>query len=151
MKRGIFLITLLVVLQASTGFCQEAEEANEELMAAEKQLELRHMQLEWHEAEAKSNFHRQMQELELEERRIELEERKAKLKSPGQWKHRRKEGAVPFLLLCFVVHILVAIWVYQDIRKRNAGSGIWIVVAFLTGLLGVLVYAVVRLGDSRQT
>ena len=54
----------------------------------------------------------------------------------------------PFLFLIVVVHILVAVWVYQDIRKRNAGSGIWIVIALVAGLLGVLVYAVVRIGDN---
>ena len=57
----------------------------------------------------------------------------------------------PLLAVCFVVHILVGVWVYQDIRRRNAGSGIWIALGLLTGLLGALVYAVVRLGDSRQT
>jgi hypothetical protein len=49
-----------------------------------------------------------------------------------------------------IVHILVAIWVYMDIRQLNRGSGIWIVIALLTGLLGGLVYAIVRIGDARQ-
>ena len=61
------------------------------------------------------------------------------------------EGALGFLLLiCAIVHILVAIWVYMDIRQLTRGSGIWIVIALLTGLLGALVYAAVRLGDGRQ-
>ena len=54
------------------------------------------------------------------------------------------------LLLIAVVHILVAVWIYTDIRKLNRGSGLWIVIALLTGLLGTPVYAVVRLGDERQ-
>jgi hypothetical protein len=37
----------------------------------------------------------------------------------------------------------------MDIRQLNRGSGLWIVIALLTGLLGALVYAVVRLGDAR--
>jgi hypothetical protein len=37
--------------------------------------------------------------------------------------------------------------VYQDIRARNAGSGLWIVLVLVAGLLAALVYAVVRLGD----
>jgi len=57
----------------------------------------------------------------------------------------------PLLAICCIVHVLVAVWVYQDLRRRNAGSGIWIVIALLAGLFGALVYAVVRLGDSRQT
>jgi hypothetical protein len=55
------------------------------------------------------------------------------------------------LLGCAVVHVLTAVWVFQDIRVRGAGSGLWIVIALLAGLLGVLVYAVVRIGDFRKT
>ncbi len=42
----------------------------------------------------------------------------------------------------------LAIWVYGDIRKRNAGSGIWIVVTLLAGFFGALLYAIARLGDK---
>ena len=88
--------------------------------------------------------------MELEERRIELDRQRGELKHPGHWKHHKKRCAVPFIILCLLVHVLVAVWVYQDIQRRKHGSGIWIVIALLTGLLGVLVYAVVRIGDSRQ-
>lgn len=53
------------------------------------------------------------------------------------------------LVVCFVIHILLTVWVYQDIRHRNAGSGIWIVITLLTGLLGAAVYALVRLGERQ--
>ena len=151
MKRTICLITLLVVMYPLTGFCQEADDANRQLQAAESQLELHRIKLEFQKSEAEADFHQQMRKLELEERRIELEQQRQKLSQAGHRKPRQKEWAAPFIILCFVVHILVAVWVYQDIRKRNVGSGIWIVVALLTGLLGALVYAIVRLGDSRQT
>jgi hypothetical protein len=52
-------------------------------------------------------------------------------------------------LFCGIIHLLLTVWVYQDIRKRNAGSGIWIVVTLMTGLLGAAVYALVRLGDKQ--
>jgi hypothetical protein len=58
---------------------------------------------------------------------------------------------LPIVLVCLVVHILAAVWVYQDIRRRGSGSGIWIVIVLLAGLLAALVYAVVRLGDARQS
>ena len=51
------------------------------------------------------------------------------------------------LLLVAVVHILMAIWVYADNRKRGAGYGLWIVITLLSGFFGALVYAVIRLGD----
>ena len=151
MKRSMFIITLLVVLYPSLGFCQEADEASEQLQAAESQLELHRIQLEIQKSEAEADFRQQMRELELEERRIELERQREELKFSGHQKHPNKSGAVPIIILCLVVHILVAVWVYQDIQKRNTGSGIWIAIALLAGLLGVLVYAIVRIGDSQQS
>ncbi|MBN2377601.1 MAG: hypothetical protein JXD22_14470, partial [Sedimentisphaerales bacterium] len=135
----------------SLGFCQEADEASEQLQAAESQLELHRIQLEIQKSEAEADFRQQMRELELEERRIELDRQREELKFSGHQKHPNKNGAVPFILLCLVVHILVTVWVYQDVRKRNACSGIWIAIALLAGLLGVLVYAVVRIGDNQQS
>ena len=64
-------------------------------------------------------------------------------------KHHDDKGGAVLLFVLLVVHILLAVWVYQDIRKRNTGSGIWIVVALLTGLFGALVYAIVRIGDAK--
>ncbi|MCI0499583.1 MAG: hypothetical protein L0Y36_07880 [Planctomycetales bacterium] len=55
------------------------------------------------------------------------------------------------MLVCAVVHVLAAVWVFQDIRARGAGSGLWIVIALLAGLMGVLVYAVIRIGDAKKT
>ena len=102
--------------------------------------------MELQQLEAKMGMEREMQNLELEQRRMELEGARQDDDDNDEC-----EGALGFLLLiCAVVHILVAIWVYTDIRQLNRGSGIWIVIALLAGLLGALVYAVVRIGDSRQ-
>jgi len=57
---------------------------------------------------------------------------------------------VVILTMCLVIHILVAIWIFQDIRTRGTGSGIWIVIGLIAGLLGALVYAVVRIGDVKK-
>ena len=46
-----------------------------------------------------------------------------------------------------VIHIMLAIWVFTDIRKRGEGSGIFIVLALLAGIPGTILYALVRLGD----
>ena len=151
MKRTIFIVTLLVVLCPSIGFCQEAEEAEEQLIAVERRMELRNLQLEAEEIEFNAHFRRQMQEFELEERQIELEHLRKELDYPAGGKRHHKKCAGPFVLICLIVHILVAVWVYTDIRKRKAGSGIWIVISLLAGLFGALVYAIVRLGDSRET
>jgi hypothetical protein len=50
-----------------------------------------------------------------------------------------------------VVHVLLASWVYSDIRKRGEGHGIFIVLVLLAGLPATILYALVRIGDSKRT
>lgn len=72
----------------------------------------------------------------------------------GRYGKMNRKKAAGFCALMFgimlIVHILVSIWVYSDIRKRNSGSGIWVVIALLTGLFGTAVYALVRIGDNKK-
>jgi hypothetical protein len=55
--------------------------------------------------------------------------------------------------LCFLVaivfNILLAIWIYTDIRKRGEGSGIFIALALLAGIPAAIIYTLVRLGDKK--
>ena len=51
------------------------------------------------------------------------------------------------LPLIVVINILLAVWVFTDIRKRGEGHGIFIVLALIAGLPGAILYALVRLGD----
>ena len=106
--------------------------------------------MELQHREAERGFEREMRELELQERRSNVEREMREPERADHHKPHDKDDAAPFLLLLLVVHILIAVWVYMDIRKLNRGSGIWIVIALLTGLLGTLVYAIVRLGDGRK-
>ncbi|MHC4677277.1 MAG: hypothetical protein ACYTEK_01125 [Planctomycetota bacterium] len=98
-------------------------------------------------------------QMEMREREIELEHRQAEMETERQMQRLELERAHDghdkgemhgLLLLLVVIHILLAVWVYMDIRQLNRGSGIWIVLVLLAGLLAALVYAVVRLGDNRQ-
>ena len=79
---------------------------------------------------------------------MELEHQRRMMERLGPEMRHHKPVAALFFLGCVVVHILVAAWVYKDIRARECGSGIWIAIALLAGLFGALVYAVVRLGDG---
>ena len=118
------------------------------------QMKMRKMEMEMQQRKEKMDIERRMQELELEKRKIELEH----MRRPNEHPDRMEEDddddddeLHPLLLLGLVVHILCAVWVYLDIRQRNSGSGIWIVIALLAGLLGTLVYAIIRLGESRKS
>jgi hypothetical protein len=55
-------------------------------------------------------------------------------------------------LLCFIgmiCNILLAIWIFTDIRKRGEGSGIFIVLALVAGIPSALIYSLTRIGDRK--
>ena len=63
------------------------------------------------------------------------------------------EGLAGFLrlllLVAFIFNILIAIWIFTDIRKRGEGSGIFIVLALFAGVPAAIIYALVRIGDKK--
>ncbi len=149
MKRYVLSIMLAIMFVPALAVAQEEGPEDFEL---QMEMQKREMDLEYRNAEM--DLERRMQELELEKRKIELEHMRRPKEQPGHMKNHDDDdddGAHPLLLLVLVVHILCAVWVYQDIRRRAGGSGIWIVIALLTGLLGTLVYAVVRIGESQKS
>lgn len=121
-------------------------------------IEIQRKQAELEQYRTELYFNNEMQKIELEKKRLELNRERQMLDSQGQpagpgkgaWRGHpgKMKHFCGLMLICAIVHILLAIWVYQDIRHRNAGSGLWIIVTLLTGLLGTLVYALVRLGDK---
>lgn len=137
MARWVIAATLVGLLTPVLGWCQ-----TEEMPAnPERVMHVQRMELEMEQQRSEAQFQRDMQELELEARRLDLEQ--AQSQNGG--------GAAVLLILCGIVHILVAVWIYQDIRHRDTGSGLWIVLGLLGGLLATLVYAVVRLGDTDES
>ena len=96
-------------------------------------------------------FKRQMQKLELDKKRLQLEQQRQRLKKARSgWHKRAKRRGGLMLAWCLVINVLLTIWVYQDMRKRSAGSGIWVAITLFAGVFGALIYAVVRLGDMQQ-
>jgi cytochrome c-type biogenesis protein CcmH/NrfG len=142
MIKGLCGAALVGMLLPALACCQEAPPTNPERETQLKrmdEIQLEQMELKLEQQRAEADFQREMRSLELESRRLDLAR-------AGQ--EREGGGIAVLLILCAVVHILVAVWVYQDIRQRSAGSGLWIVLGLLAGLLAALVYAVVRLGDT---
>ncbi len=150
MKRYVLTIMLAAIFMPALAVAQEEGPEDFEL-----QMEMYERKMELGHREAQMDIERGMQELELEKRKIGLEHMRRPKEHPGHMKDNDDDddvdGQHPLLLLVLVVHILCAVWVYQDIRRRAGGSGIWIVIALLTGLLGTLVYAVVRLGENQKS
>jgi hypothetical protein len=52
-------------------------------------------------------------------------------------------------LVAFIFNILIAIWIFTDIRKRSEGSGIFVALALLAGIPAAIIYAIVRIGDKK--
>lgn len=145
MKTYYLLFVLAAAMFAPAVFAEEAE------LSPQEQMEVRNMQMDLEEREMEMDFHRRIKELELKKHSLGMEREYQKKKYHAGSKRHHGKGGKPILVLLAIVHILLAVWVFQDIRKKSDSSGIWIVIALLTGLLGVLVYAVVRLGDIRKT
>lgn len=146
MKRIVLMSVLLVSMFACPVVLSQEFEPED----MEFQMQMKEREMELQQLEAKMGMEREMQNLELEQRRMELEGAREQDYDDDDDDDDCGGGLALLLIICSIVHILVAIWVYTDIRQLNRGSGIWIVIALLAGLLGALVYAVVRLGDSRQ-
>jgi len=53
------------------------------------------------------------------------------------------------LLVAFVFNILLAVWIFTDIRRPGEGSSIFIVLALLAGIPAAIIYSLVRIGDKR--
>jgi len=53
------------------------------------------------------------------------------------------------LSILAVIHVMLAVWVYTDIKKRGEGHGIFIVLALLGGIPATILYALVRIGDKK--
>jgi hypothetical protein len=59
-------------------------------------------------------------------------------------------GLVKLVFLVGIIfNILLAVWIYTDIRKRGEGSGIFVALALLGGIPTAIIYAIVRLGDKK--
>lgn len=54
------------------------------------------------------------------------------------------------LLVLITCHILLAAWIYSDIRKLGQGHGIFIALALLAGFPAAILYALVRIGDKKS-
>jgi hypothetical protein len=54
------------------------------------------------------------------------------------------------LIVWLICNILLASWIFTDIRKLGQGHGIFIALALLAGFPAAILYAVVRIGDKKS-
>ena len=53
-------------------------------------------------------------------------------------------------MVWLICNVLLASWIFTDIRKQGQGHGIFIVLALLAGFPAAILYAVVRIGDKKN-
>lgn len=57
---------------------------------------------------------------------------------------------VVLLGLAATINILLAVWIFTDIRKRGEGHGIFVALALVAGIPTAIIYALVRIGDKKS-
>ncbi|MEK6988544.1 MAG: zinc ribbon domain-containing protein [Candidatus Thermoplasmatota archaeon] len=54
-------------------------------------------------------------------------------------------GAICFIIIGFwIIFLFIAIWVYRDAESRGMGGVLWLLIVLLTGIIGLIIYIVVR-------
>lgn len=167
MKRSIFLGFLISLLLGAYIFAEEVygggsrrdpAQAAPRRRRAQQPME-QQMKQKMHEMQMKME-HQAMELKEARERlrdaEIQREAEEIEMMHPGM--HPKESCCMcqqlrgllgPMMIICFVVHILLTIWVYRDLQRRKTGSGLWIVIVLLTGLPGAIAYSIVRIGDIK--
>ena len=135
----IVLATMFVVtaLPASEGDSDDEETPTLERMERDERA------LELQARKAQMQHEQQLRELELQARRVEIERRR-----PGRGRHHDGGGGA-LLLLLLVLHILLTVWVCKDMREQKIGRALWVPIVLLSGICGAILYAIVRVADTR--
>ena len=47
-------------------------------------------------------------------------------------------------VIWFVVAILIAVWVYRDAEKRGESGALWLLIVLITGIIGLIIWLIVR-------
>jgi len=48
------------------------------------------------------------------------------------------------VVLWCIVAIILAVWVYSDAEKRGMEAALWMIIVLLTGIIGLIIYLIVR-------
>lgn len=146
MKKYMLCLLLVGFIVPTPAFAEEGEMGIED---AEHQLKMFNIGLEQKRMELDYKFEEEMRTLEIEKARLEIEHAERQLRGHGR---PRPEGICAIILLMAILNrILAPIWIYKDMRRRDASSVILVLFGILGGLAGLLTYAVVRLGDIKTT
>ncbi|MFX1521035.1 MAG: hypothetical protein ACFFCD_14050 [Promethearchaeota archaeon] len=49
-----------------------------------------------------------------------------------------------FAIIWFIIAILIAVWVYRDAEKRGESGVLWLIVVLITGIIGLIIWLIIR-------
>jgi len=142
MKHVTLVIAVMAMVLAAAATTAAAQQEEEEF-GPQEELERQEMELEIQRLEDEVNFDREERELDLEQRRAEIDRMRGH--KPGH--HDGGHGL--FILLVIISHILLTVWVFKDMNEKKIGRALWVPIILLTGVLGAILYAIVRVADTR--
>jgi thiol:disulfide interchange protein len=53
-------------------------------------------------------------------------------------------AALLIAIAWFVVALLIAVWLYKDAEKRGQSGVLWLIIALIAGIFGLIVWLLVR-------
>ena len=144
MMRMAWLAALVGLSLAATGLGADANAPAEG--PTEEQMELHERRLEMEVRQNEFDHEQQLRKLELRQREAETKRIEAELgRMPGRDGAGGAAGAI--LLWCLVAHILLTVWVYKDMHQQGIARALWVPIVLLIGVLGAILYAIVRHAD----
>jgi hypothetical protein len=118
-----------------------------DLAKAKVELQQKQMELEIQVHRDNIQLQQERHELEMKKQRAELD----RWRRQGDDRHGGLKGLLVLMLLgCLVSHILLTVWVCTDMRAKGIGRALWVPIVLLTGLGGAILYAIVRVADTRD-
>jgi len=141
MKHTLWMVAAMAMVLGAAARTAAAQEDEE--LPFEEQIERQMMELELRQREDEVEFDRQERELELEQHRAEID--RAHGHHPDHHKHH---GLL--LLLIIITNILLTVWVFKDMNEKKIGRALWVPIVLLAGVFGAILYAIVRIADTRQ-
>ena len=141
MKHTLWMVAVMAMVLGAAARTAAAQEDKE--LEFEEQIERQMMELELQQRQDELEFDRQERELDLEQRRAEID------RTRGHPPDHHDHGGF-FLLFIIITNILLTVWVFKDMNEKKIGRALWVPIVLLAGVFGAILYAIVRIADTRQ-
>jgi heme/copper-type cytochrome/quinol oxidase subunit 2 len=54
------------------------------------------------------------------------------------------------LIVWFIINVLLCVWIYRDAESRGMNGALWLIIVFISGIIGLIVYLIVRGEKTRR-